>query len=52
MKEVFLVFLHSFCFSGETLEGRMYVGTLLIEARGIHASHWDIVMVVSYGVNN
>lgn len=34
-KRLFLVFLHSFCFSGETLEGRMCVDTLLIKARSI-----------------
>lgn len=36
----------------ETLEGRMCVGTLLIKARSTHASHWDIVMVVSYSLNS
>lgn len=43
---------HCFCFSGETLERRVRVGSLLIKARGIHASHWDIVVVVSYSINS
>lgn len=32
---------------GRPWKGRMCVGTLLIKARNIHASHWDIVMMVS-----